>query len=129
MRKRREPRPFESRTDEKFSRSGSEDPWNTSEIIVFHRKLKWPYEQWDRERERGKRIGYPILAIPKYMRHCLIVKIIRSNVILYMFYAIIEIYIYFVLFCIIWSIFCGFVMYHIVYCIIYPFECNKYLTR
>lgn len=91
MRKRREPRPFESRTDEKFSRSGSEDPWNTSEIIVFHRKLKWPYEQWDRERERGKKkeIGYPILVIPKYMRHCLIVKIIRSNVILYMFYAII----------------------------------------
>lgn len=49
----KEPRePFESRTDEKFSRSRQkEDPWNTSEIIVFHRKLKWPHEQRERERE------------------------------------------------------------------------------
>lgn len=38
--------------------------WNTSEIIVFHRKLKWLHEQGERERERKgekeREIGYPI---------------------------------------------------------------------
>lgn len=28
--------------------------WNTSEIIVFHRKLKWLHEQGEKEREREK---------------------------------------------------------------------------
>lgn len=99
MRKRREPRPFESRTDEKFSRSGSEDPWNTSEIIVFHRKLKWPYEQWDRERERGKKrnrisnsrnpeIYATLFNCKNYPFKCNFIYVLCYYIDLYLFYVI-----------------------------------------
>lgn len=56
--------------------------WNTSEIIVFHRKLKWLHEQGEKEREREKRrdrISNPVSW--KYMRRrFIIVYVDRLNV-------------------------------------------------
>lgn len=88
MRKRRSSS-FESRTDEKFSRSGPRGSWNTSEIIVFHRKLKWLHEQGEREEGGGRGEGRDRISNPvswKYMRRrFIIVYLDRLNVNLYIY--------------------------------------------